>query len=369
MSLGWLFKREYFRSSGARLAEAALAVSPGALFYRLSLGAQQLGYASTTVDTLIDSIRVVDVLVFDVPALGRLYRTEGRSVATLDRALHLLGLTAEVNGDVGRFATRATISDDSSFHLTIRSDGDSFSSSAKPPRPIVLPSLLPLRLAFGGDLRIGRAVSTRLLDPFTLTEHGVQVRVTAESTLIVADSADYDSTAMAWVAVHSDTVRAYRVDLDGGAGPLTTWIDGQGRVVRATSPLGYSVERTAFEIAYENFRRRDTLRLARASASPAAGDVIALTLLAAGVAPRRESRPVRRFRLGGATLDGLELDGGRQHLVADTLVVEREAADRLRASYRLPNRRLALREFLGPAPLIETTDLRVAAQARVIAGG
>ena len=74
-------------------------MSPGALFYRLSLGAQQLGYASTTVDTLIDSIRVVDVLVLDVPALGRLHRTEGRSVAFLDRALRLRDVTADVDGD------------------------------------------------------------------------------------------------------------------------------------------------------------------------------------------------------------------------------------------------------------------------------
>ena len=71
VSLGWLFKRTYFRSTGAKLAEAALAVPPGAMFYRLAVGAQQLGYASTTIDTLRDSIRVEDVLVIDVPALGK----------------------------------------------------------------------------------------------------------------------------------------------------------------------------------------------------------------------------------------------------------------------------------------------------------
>src|SRR5204862_269226 len=37
-SLGWLVKREFFRPTGARLAEAALSVPPGAAYYRLDIG-------------------------------------------------------------------------------------------------------------------------------------------------------------------------------------------------------------------------------------------------------------------------------------------------------------------------------------------
>jgi len=81
LSLGWLVKREVFRSTGARLAEAALSVPPGALFYRLDLGAQQVGFASATLDTLPDSIRVEDDFVLDVAAVGKLRRTTARSVA------------------------------------------------------------------------------------------------------------------------------------------------------------------------------------------------------------------------------------------------------------------------------------------------
>ena len=61
LSLGWLVKREMFRPTGARLAEAALAVPPGALFYRLELGGQQIGFASATLDTLSTSLRVENV--------------------------------------------------------------------------------------------------------------------------------------------------------------------------------------------------------------------------------------------------------------------------------------------------------------------
>ena len=37
-------------------------------------------------------------------------------------------------------------------------------------------------------------------------------------------------------------------------------------MVRATSPAGFALQRSAFEIAYDNFRHRDTARLAQATA-------------------------------------------------------------------------------------------------------
>lgn len=358
-------RREYFRSSSARLAEAALAVSPGALFYRLSLGAQQLGYASTTVDTLIDSIRLVDVLVLDVPALGRLRRTEGRSAAILDRSLRLRGLRSEVDGPASRFEVSAIPTPEGGEVLRVTSRADSLTAPVTS-GPLELASLWPMRLAFGGGLRMGRTATARLFDQFTLQFRDVTFRVDAESTLVMPDSADYDSTTMAWIPVRFDTVRAFR--LDGGPEGFRLWIDGQGRMVRASSPRGFGIERTAFELAYENFRRRDTLRLMRASAAAPLGDIVATTVLAAGVRPNAPIATLR-LRLSGGSLEGLDLEGGRQHLTGDTLRIDTERTATLVAAYRLPNADPAMRDFLLPGLLIESTDLRIAAQARVLAAG
>ncbi len=370
VALAWLIGRVSFRSTGARLAESALTVSPGAVFYRLSVGAKQLGYASSTVDTLVDSLRLVDVFVFDVPALGHLNRTEGRSVATLDRSLHLTGLASEVDGETLRFDTHASVGPDRLFHVTIVSDGDSLAGTLPAGDTVEVPSLWPLRMAFGGSLRVGRTARARVFDPFSATLRPIALRIGAESTFVVADSADYDSTMMAWVPVRFDTVRAFRVDAVGGEGPgaPTTWIDAQGRTVRATTPLGFTVERTAFEVAYENFRHRDTLRLMHATAAPGTNEVVATTLLAAGVRPESAGPAVFRVRVGGGAPDGLDLDGGRQRLSGDTLVVSREGGATLQARYRLPNADPALRPYLQPDLLIASTDLRVAAQARLLAG-
>ncbi len=365
-SLGWLVKREFFRTTGARLAEAALSVPPGAVYYRLDLGGQQVGFASSTVDTVANAIRVQDVLTIDVPALGRLHRTTAKSDATLSRALRLESVTADFDGDIGRFTAHGDVLGDSVLVITLVSAGDTQMTRVRLTRPIVLPTLLPLRLAFGGDLKPGSRYTIRTFDPFLLAERDVAVTIAAESTLVVADSADYDSTAMAWVPVRFDTVRAFRIDQETNGVETSAWIDAQGRVVRAASPVGFTMERSAFEIAYENFRRRDTARVARASAEPRAGDIVAATAIAAHIRSAPANVGALRVRLSGVSLAGLDLAGGAQRLRGDTLEVRRQEVPA--AAYRLPAADTALRPYLLPEPLIQSGNARVRAQARQLAG-
>ena len=377
VSLGWLVKRELFRSTSARLADAALSVPPGALFYRLDLGAQQVGFVSSTVDTLPDSIRVEDVFVLDVAAVGKLRRTTARSVAFLSRTLRLQRVDMTFDGDLGTFVAHGRVLGDTLLRVSIVSDGDSQVTRMPLTGPITLPTLLPLRLAFGGELRRGRSYTARLFDPLLLASRDVTVRVVAESTLVVADSADLDSTTMVWGPEHLDTVRAFRIDHEANGVRVSNWIDAQGRVVLASGPVGFAMERSAFEIAYENFRRRDTARVARNSAAPDPGDVVPVTALTAGVpqAPPAAGGPASfRVRLSGVDLTGFDRllagDGGRQRLSGDTLVITRESALEASATpYRLPSRDSALARWLEPEPLIQSWDPRIAAQARLIVGG
>jgi len=372
LSLGWLAKRELFRSTSARLADAALSVPPGALFYRLDLGAMQVGWVSATMDTLPDSIRVEDVFVLDVPAVGKLRRSTARSVALLSRTLRLQRVDVTFDGDFGEFVAHGRVLGDSVLRVSIVSEGDSQITRIPLTGPITLPTLLPLRLAFGGELQQGRTYSARLFDPLLLAARDVTVRVAAESTLVVADSAALDSTTMVWGPEHFDTVRAFRIDQEVNGIRVSSWIDAQGRVVRASSPVGFTTERSAFEIAFENFRRRDTARVARSSAAPDLGAVVPVTALTAGVrvGGLPPDRPARlRLRLSGVDLTGFDqlLGGGRQQLVGDTLEITREGPLQTRAmSYRLPSRDTALARWLQPEPLIQSRDPRIAAQARLI---
>ena len=368
LSLGWLVKRELFRPTAARLAEAALAVPPGALFYRLELGGQQIGFASATLDTLSTALRVENVFVLDVPALGRMYRTTARSVATLSRALRLQTVLTTFDGDIGRFAAHGQVLGDSVLSIAIVADGDSQITQIPLEGPITLPTLLPLRLAFGGELQAGRTYTARLFDPLLLSQRDVTVKAARESTLVVSDSADLDSTTMVWIPEHFDTVRAFRINHDANGVATSSWIDAQGRLVLASSQDrsdGFTTERAAFEIAYDNFRHRDTTRIARSTTSPAPGDIVPVTALVAGIRASPTGTARLRLRVTGAVLPGIA--SSRQRLRADTLEINREGELEAHAMpYRLPNHDTALARWLVPEALIQSRDPRIAAEARQI---
>ncbi len=362
-SLGWLVQREFFRSTGARLAEAALSVPPGAAYYRLDVGQQQVGFSSSTIDTVGATIQVTDVLVLDVPALGVMHHTGAMSRATVTRSLRLQRMDVRMAGDLGRFAARGIVSGDTLLTVTLLVGADSQITRVPLPRPIVLPTLMPLRLAFSGTMKPGKTYAVRVFDPFLLAARDVEVTVAAESTLVIADSAGYDSTALAWVPAHFDTVRAFRIEERWGG-----------------TPAGFTLERSAFELAFTNFRKRDTARAARASAGRGAGDVVAATAIAAGAALRPRSPSQLRVRLSRVDLANFDLSSGRQRLAGDTLIVQREAPAQLVARYDLPARGAGgpgepggpggpLAAFLAPEPLIQSDDPRIQAQARRILGG
>ena len=353
LSLGWLVKREVFRPTGARLAEAALAVPPGALFYRLDVGGQQMGYSSTTIDTLPSALRVETVFVLDVPALGKLHRTTARSTTMLSRALRLQSVVASFDGDIGRFETHGRVLGDTVFSVAIVSGQDSQMTRIPLNGPVTLPALLPLRLAFGGELQSGRSYTARLFDPLLVTGRDVTACVSTETTLVVSDSADIDSTTMTWVPEHFDTVRAFRIDQEANGVTTHSWIDAQGRIVLTASEPGFSMERAAFEIVYENFKHRDTARVARSSTAPGADAIVPLTALAAGV--QASPTPRQRLRLLLNERDTVE-------------IVQASAIQAGAAAYRLPSQDTALARWLAPEPLIQSHDPRIAAQGRLIIG-
>jgi hypothetical protein len=369
VALGWLMKRELFPPTGARLAEAALSVPPGAAYYRLDVAGRQVGFASSTIDTLGTSIRVTDIFVLQVPALGTLYRTTVLSRAIVSRTLRLESVDVKFAGEPGRFAVRGVVTDDSVLRLTLLTGTDSATTHVPLAPSSVLPTMVPLRLAFGSELKRGRTYTLATFDPVLLEQRQVRVTVAAESMFTVPDSAGYDSTTLAWVPVHFDTVRAFRIDEESGGTTTHVWIDAQGHIVRAESPVGFTIARSAFETAYENFRHRDTTRAARASAEPGPGDVIAATAMTARAPRRPVPVSLLRVRLSGATPPAAALASAAQRLVGDTLEVRRASTPAMLAHYRLPARDSALARFLTPAPLIESDDPRIQAQARLILAG
>ncbi|MBI4419771.1 MAG: hypothetical protein HY560_03025, partial [Gemmatimonadetes bacterium] len=254
VALGWLTRREYWRPRGTALAEAGQRVPPGSAFYTLTLAGQQIGYASNTVDTTTEELRLQDVMVVEVPALGQLHRTDVRTDAVLTRSLRLKSFRATLQGETGRFTAAGDVQSDTLLVAELESEGSRQTFRIPMKRPIVLPGLVPLHVALagGGRLKVGARYTVDVFDPMLLTERAIDIAVTGESTLVVPDSADSDSLATHWFPVRWDTLHAWRVEQRGNRLALEAWIDDLGRVVSASSPMGFRMDRTAYEIAYEN---------------------------------------------------------------------------------------------------------------------
>ena len=364
-ALAWMLVRQYRpRSRTEQLAAAAQSLPPGATYYGIWLGDQQVGYASTTVDTLPDSLRVDYRIMLAVPAPDGTHHTEATTRVMLTRGLAFRSFTAALQADLGGFAARGTVEGDTVLAITLESGDNTQQLRVPLTHPLVLPELVPIRAAFGHQLKVGNTFAMRTFDPLTLEERDTELHVTGDSTFIVPDSAVYDSTQRLWVPATYDTVRAWRVEQDIGGAHMARWIDQTGRTLRSRWPMGFTLQQSAFEIAYENFRHRPAQ-----GPPPATGDLIDQTAIASNVKlddlPRRDTLAVV---LRSVQLAGFDLSGGRQVLHGDTPVVHPATPNALRANYQLPASRPELARDLAAEPLVQVRDPRIEAEARQIVG-
>jgi hypothetical protein len=356
-------RREYMQPDLARLAEAALSLGPGVTFYTLRMGERAVGQATSRLDTLPDGFELEDQMILELPALGQRGTAVARTRVELDRALTMRTFSFTLDSDVGRFEAAGRMRGDSLLEVTVTSAGSEERLSFRMASPPVFSAVLPIRFALGEGLAVGKRLRVPVFDPSTLSTRTVEVRVLEHDTLVIADS-----VALAdgrWSVAGHDSVPAWRLAQVFGGVSLESWVDADGRVLRASSPLGFSMERTEFELAQQ------ALADARAEGvRGVADDVILATAIQSDVAlDDLEARAELRFLLAGVDLEGFDLDGGRQTLRGDTLIVRRERVGALDPGYTLPYPRMDLREALEAEPLVQSDHPRIVEVARAMAFG
>jgi transglutaminase-like putative cysteine protease len=359
-----LIRREYFRPQVERLAEAAMRVAPGASFFAVTQGSRHIGFASTTVDTGTTEITVRDYLVADLPVGGRTHRATARTSVNLTRGFRVRDFTFDLVAGAGPIKATGKVDGDSVVTLIVSA------GSAKPDTqriavqgPVLLPTLIPLAVALGGTPEVGQKVTLPILDPVAMTARPLVLTIDAETLFVVHDSASIDAEAGRWEGALPDTVRAWHIVPTGATTFQPAWVDEQGRVVESTQFGSLTLRRTAYELAFENWR----LESRRGAPVTSDRDILEMTAIAAN---KRVTRgvPRLRVRLGGVDLSGFDLDGGRQTLRGDTLTVTRERLERMPA-YRLSSadRRRFPRET-SPEPLIESREPSLAFEAARVVG-
>ncbi len=357
--VGAQVRLEYFQPELARLAEAALSLAPGINFYTLTMGDRTVGQASSRLDTLPDGFHLEDVMVLELPALGQTGTAVVRTEVKLSKSLVMESFVFSLDSEVGRFSASGTLRPDTTLEVTIVSAGSEQNLSFRLPRPPILSNIVPIRLAMGEGWKVGDRHRLPVFDPTTLSTRTVEVRVLEFDTIFVTDSAALD-TAGRWFPARTDSVPAWKIAEIFGGIRIESWVDEDGRILRSSSPLGFSMEKTEYELARQS---QEDARLTPLSVLD--DDVIFSTAVASNVDLENvEAFEELRFRLTGVDLSGFQLDGGRQELRGDTLIVRRENWDALDPGYRLPYSFMDLREALEPEPLIQSDDPRIVAQAR-----
>lgn len=363
--LALLARREVGRPASERIGAAGLRVTPGAAFYGVFQDERQIGFASSTLDTTDAGISITDYLVADVPVGGEFQRTTLTTRARLSRALVLQDIELTLESPAGPLRASGRMEGDSVLVLAI-------TSGAEPPDThrlavsgnVLVPSAVPFVIALAERPRVGRTETLQLFDPMALAVRAVPFRITAETVFVVVDSAGRASDGSRWEPAHEDTVRAWY--LVPGGGGIAGWVDEQGRLVRARPTAGLELRRTAYEMAFENWRREGS---ARAAVPSAAEDILETTAIAADVRADRRRLAQLRVRLLGASLRGYDLAGERQALAGDTLTVTREGTDELRADWTLGAVDTArFRAELAAEPLIQSDHPDIVTLARHIVG-
>jgi hypothetical protein len=365
VGLALLIRREYFQPQLERLAEAGHRVAPGVVYYGVMQGERLIGFASSTVDTSESAITMADYFVADLPVGGKPRRASARTNVTLSRALRMKKFDLSIQADGPAINASGAVDGDSVLVLTIASGKE------KPETqrialsgPILLPTLVPLAIALGEGAKVGHHYVLPVFDPSSMTARDVGLDVRAESLFVVDDSAVVDSATSRWRGVLPDTIRAWQVTSQS-KGAFSGWIDDQGRIMQTTQ-LGLELRRMPYEVAFANWRA-DTSH----AVVPDDRDILETTAIAAN---KRMDRRVDalRVRLYNVDLSGYDLNGQRQRLVRDTLVVSAEPDSAMVAPYQLDFRLLSRPQDSAttrPEPLLQSKDPQIVKAALRIRKG
>lgn len=372
-ALAGLVQREVVRTPAERMSELAARVNPGNVFYAVELGGKRVGWASSTIDTVADSVSkisdtlsLLDEVVADIPSGSATRRTSMRTQVMLSRGFALRRFVVDIDTNDASLRISGGLQGDTSIAYVVERNGTvSDTHHVRVLPPVLLPTMVPLATILRAPPKVGRRATYHTFDPSIATSRDVTMEILAESLFVVSDSATMDAATGRWVSAPPDTVRAWKLRSSDDRTPAS-WVDAQGRVVETTQLGTLQLSRTAYEVSFENWRLD-----AKASARAAAGshDVRPTTAIADSVAPPARRLKSLKVRLIAPSLSGFALRGGRQELDGNVVTVTVEPPEALTAAFKMPvdgPMRARYRNELQAEPYLETRTGAMLRQAIAI---
>jgi transglutaminase-like putative cysteine protease len=160
------------------------------------------------------------------------------------------------------------------------------------------------------------------------------------------------------VKIGGEERKLYRVREEFRGIGIQSWMDGKGEIWKEESPTGLVLVRESKKVAlYKNWNPGKT------------ADLIAFTAIPVN---RQIDHPrsihYLRVRLLSSAINGLQLEGGRQRLSGNELVIRMEEFPP-RSSAGKPLPATALQEALASTPFIQSDDPEIERQAEAIVAG
>lgn len=255
VGLGLLYQRTTNRTPEQDLVEAGMRVSPATYYYILEQGGRQVGAASSALDTTNSRIISNDFVRGAIPVGDGVLQLEARSEARFTRGLRFRDVVIRATGDLTPFFLRGAMQEgeNATLRVTAENSGEKPITLESPvTSPVFIPTVAPVPLMLRGNPKIGDSLRITLFDPVTRGAREVTLRIEADSLFLVADSAHLDTATRRWVRARQDSLRGWRITSRNA--PFTAWVDAYGRLIAASEPGGITLVRTAFEMAFENWR-------------------------------------------------------------------------------------------------------------------
>lgn len=236
----------------ARLVEAALQLQPASHYYVLERDGRTIGGATTEVDTTGYGI-ILRQHVFGLLLEGDSSAIVVRGRASYTPALAFGGFRITLERGTDSVVMIGQRTEDSVLIVTTEVGGRTGPHRRLSAHdPLFLPPSAALPVMLLNRPRRGMQADVHVFDPLRQRARTLPLTVARESVFVVVDSAAFDSTARRWVPARRDTIRAWLITSDSTS--VHAWVDRSGRIVVAGDGHGTRAERSAYEIAYENWR-------------------------------------------------------------------------------------------------------------------
>jgi hypothetical protein len=344
--MGLLAQKSYFsdEESHATSNGAQTAITEAEReWLEIFMGRNKVGYVSRRVAPAGQGYLINEEIFLKLNLMDMPVSTYTLTQCLVDERFHLKRFHVVINSGVVRFKVSGK-AEEGWIHVETGEGRARRRHDIKISGPVMVPSAIPQYFK-GRKVREGESFVFHMLDPATLTQKKVTIRVLGRET----------------VEVNRDRISAHRLESEVMGQHITSWIDDSGTVLKEEGFMGLTLVRSSESQALGAIAEggsRDLYELAAVEVDKPIKDPSNVNYL-----------KLRVKGLTGTSFDGSHLNGARQIYHEGVLEIRREASPGS-AGYVIPFQGHGeMTDYLAPELNIESDDEAIVKMASDIAGG